>query len=286
MHLIKRRKIFYILSLLVILAGVVSLFVQGLNLGIDFKGGSILQYRLGDQALTEDVNKLVSSKDFVQSVSVQKSEGDFYIRTPELNQEQTEELTALLAEKYPEAQLLGAESVGATVGSELTRNAFLSLGLATLLMLVYISLRFEWTFGISAVIGVSHDVLVVLGLFSIFQWEIDSTFIAAILTVVGYSINDTIVIFDRIRERLRANRREGRAELVDISIMQTLNRSVNTVVTSLFPLVALFFLGGESIKIFVLVMLLGFIVGAYSSICVAGPVWYDINNARSSSSKG
>lgn len=286
MHLIKRRKIFYILSLLVILAGVVSLFVQGLNLGIDFKGGSILQYRLGDQALTEDVNKLVSSKDFVQSVSVQKSEGDFYIRTPELNQEQTEELTALLAEKYPEAQLLGAESVGATVGSELTRNAFLSLGLATLLMLVYISLRFEWTFGISAVIGVSHDVLVVLGLFSIFQWEIDSAFIAAILTVVGYSINDTIVIFDRIRERLRANRREGRAELVDISIMQTLNRSVNTVVTSLFPLVALFFLGGESIKIFVLVMLLGFIVGAYSSICVAGPVWYDINNARSSSSKG
>lgn len=286
MHLIKRRKIFYILSLLVILVGVVSLFVQGLNLGIDFKGGSILQYRLGDQALTEDVNKLVSSKDFVQSVSVQKSEGDFYIRTPELNQEQTEELTALLAEKYPEAQLLGAESVGATVGSELTRNAFLSLGLATLLMLVYISLRFEWTFGISAVIGVSHDVLVVLGLFSIFQWEIDSAFIAAILTVVGYSINDTIVIFDRIRERLRANRREGRAELVDISIMQTLNRSVNTVVTSLFPLVALFFLGGESIKIFVLVMLLGFIVGAYSSICVAGPVWYDINNARSSSSKG
>ena len=286
MHLIKRRKIFYILSLLVILASVVSLFVQGLNLGIDFKGGSILQYRLGDQALTEDVNKLVSSKDFVQSVSVQKSEGDFYIRTPELNQEQTEELTALLAEKYPEAQLLGAESVGATVGSELTRNAFLSLGLATLLMLVYISLRFEWTFGISAVIGVSHDVLVVLGLFSIFQWEIDSAFIAAILTVVGYSINDTIVIFDRIRERLRANRREGRAELVDISIMQTLNRSVNTVVTSLFPLVALFFLGGESIKIFVLVMLLGFIVGAYSSICVAGPVWYDINNARSSSSKG
>ena len=137
-----------------------------------------------------------------------------------------------------------------------------------------------------AEIGVSHDVLVVLGLFSIFQWEIDSAFIAAILTVVGYSINDTIVIFDRIRERLRANRREGRAELVDISIMQTLNRSVNTVVTSLFPLVALFFLGGESIKIFVLVMLLGFIVGAYSSICVAGPVWYDINNARSSSSKG
>jgi len=144
------------------------------------------------------------------------------------------------------------------------------------LMLVYISFRFEWTFGVAAVVALFHNVLIVLGIFSIFQWELDGAFIAAILTIVGYSINDTIVIFDRIRENLRLKTRDDLTTLLNKSIMQTMNRSVNTVLTVLFPLVTLYLFGGSTIKIFVLTMLIGFVVGAYSSIFIASPLYYDI----------
>ncbi|MCK9313534.1 MAG: protein translocase subunit SecF, partial [Methanocorpusculum sp.] len=147
-----------------------------------------------------------------------------------------------------------------------------------LAMLVYISLRFEWTFGVAAIVSEIHDVLFVLGLFSLFQWEINTPFIAALLTIVGYSINDTIVIFDRIRENLRMKRKEDYASLINRSIAQTLNRSINTVLTSLFALIALLVFGGGNIRYFILAMIIGFIIGAYSSIFVASPVWYDIKN--------
>jgi preprotein translocase subunit SecF len=213
---------------------------------------------------------------------IQQGETDFYIRTQELDQEQTAQVVDLLAAAYPEAELLAAESVGAAIGSELARNAFLSVLLAALLMLVYISIRFELSFGIAAVLGVLHNVLIVIGVFSFLQWEINAPFIAAILTVVGYSINDTIVIFDRIREQIKSNRRMNLEEAVDRSISATLNRSINTVMTSLFPLVALYVWGGESIENFVLVMIIGFVVGCYSSIFIASPLWYVL---KSSSSK-
>jgi preprotein translocase subunit SecF len=157
-----------------------------------------------------------------------------------------------LRNEYQEVEFMSAESVGATIGGELTRNALLALGIALVLMLLYITFRFELSFGIAAVIGIIHNVLVVLGAFSIFQWEISSAFIAAILTVIGYSINDTIVIFDRIRENMRNKRKEDYEELVNRSVRQTLNRSINTVLTSSFPLVALLIFGGATIKLFVL----------------------------------
>lgn len=278
MRIIERRKLFYIISLLIIIPGIISLFVQGLNLGIDFKGGSLLHYNITASATAPEVRTALSELDMSKGIEVQKSGNEFFIRTPELNQEQTREVTEKLTSEFKNVELLSAESVGATIGKEITRNAFLSVLIACVLILIYISIRFEFAFGVAAVLALLHDTLVVVGVFSLFQWEVNSTFIAAILTVLGYSINDTIVIFDRIRENLRFKRKEDRATLVNKSIMQTLNRSINTVLTTLLPLITLMLFGGGSIKMFVTTMLIGFLVGTYSSIFIASPLWYEMKN--------
>ena len=277
MQVIKRRKWFYILSLIVIIPGIISLMLQGLNLGIDFTGGSITHVKMPSEVTSADMRATISELG-LEKAEVQKSGDEFYLRTSQLTQEQTDELMQALRNEYQEVEFMSAESVGATIGGELTRNALLALGIALVLMLLYITFRFEFSFGIAAVIGLIHNVLVVLGAFSIFQWEISSAFIAAILTVIGYSINDTIVIFDRIRENMRNKRKEDYEELVNKSVGQTLNRSINTVLTSSFPLVALLVFGGATIKLFVLAMLIGFVAGAYSSICIASSTWFELKN--------
>jgi len=280
MQIIQKRKIFYLISLLIIIPGLISLFLQGLNLGIDFAGGSILHVKI-DAAVTAGEVRETLGKLALEKIEVQKSEDEFYIRSEELSQEETKQLLTKLEENFESVEFLSAESVGATIGSELTRNAILALLIAGALMLLYITVRFEWTFGVAAVVAILHNVLIVLGAFSIFQWEVSTAFIAAMLTVIGYSINDTIVIFDRVRENLRMQRKEKYMELLNRSIMQTLNRSINTVLTSAFILVALLILGGSTIKIFVLAMLIGFVVGAYSSIFIASPLWYEIKSHSS-----
>jgi preprotein translocase subunit SecF len=252
------------------------MFLQGFNLGIDFKGGSMLRYKVDAAVTAEQFKTAVEDLKLVKELSVQKSENEFYIRTEEINQEQTAKITAALKAKFKNVELQSAESVGATIGSELTWNALMAVGIALVLMLIYITFRFEWSFGVAAVLALFHDVLIVCGLFSLFQWEINSSFIAAILTVIGYSINDTIVIFDRVRENLRMKKKEELSNLLNKSILQTLNRSINTVLTVLMPLIALMLFGGATIKIFILTLLIGFLFGMYSSICVASPLYYEI----------
>ena len=274
---IKRRKVFYIISLLIIIPGLVSLVMNGLNLGIDFTGGSIVQVQMDPSVQSAQVRSALKEIG-MERADVSKSGNQFLIRTTELDQKQTRELLDTLESKFKNVEFLSAESVGASIGKELTNKAILAVIFAALAMLVYISLRFEWTFGVAAIVSEIHDILFVLGLFSLFQWEINTSFIAAILTVVGYSINDTIVIFDRIRENLRMKRKEDYANLVNRSITQSLNRSINTVLTSLFAMVALLVFGGGNIRYFILAMVIGFVVGCYSSIFVASPVWYDIKN--------
>lgn len=276
MLFIEKRKYFYIFSSILIIAGIISMFARGFNLGIDFKGGALLRYKMDSSITAAEVRTTVDSLKIVNQSSVQKSGDNFLIRTSEVDQTQTKQITDALKAKFKNVEYLSVDSVGATIGSELARNAILSVLIAMVLMLVYISFRFEWTFGLAAVLALFHDILIVCGLFSIFQWEIDSAFIAAILTIVGYSINDTIVIFDRVRENIRKKSKEDLAAMLDKSIMQTLNRSVNTVLTALFPLVTLYLFGGSTIKTFVLAMLIGFIFGCYSSICVASPIYYEI----------
>jgi preprotein translocase subunit SecF len=275
MQIIQRRKIYYVISLLLIIPGLISLFMQGLNLGIDYEGGSILHVRISAETPVKEVREAISGLEY-GSPEVQKSNDEFYIRTVELNQEQTKDLIQILTDKFGKVEFLSAESVGAVIGSELTRNALLSVFIAALLMLAYITVRFEWSFGVVAVLAIIHNVLIVLGAFSIFQWQINSAFIAAILTVVGYTINDTIVIFDRVRENMRFRRKEDYISLLNRSILQSFNRSINTVLTSAFALIALLLLGGETIKYFVAAMLIGFVVGAYSSIFIASPLWYEL----------
>jgi len=275
MQFIEKRKWFYIFSSILIIAGIVSMFMQGFNWGIDFTGGSLLRYKMESTITADQVRNTVNDLKLVKEVSVQKSGSEFYIRTNELNQEQTAKMTSGLKEKFKSVTLESAESVGATIGSELTRNALIAIGIALVLMLIYITFRFEFAFGLAAVLALFHDVLIVLGLFSIFQWEVSSYFVAAILTIVGYSINDTIVIFDRVRENLRSRKKEELNTLINRSIMQTLNRSVNTVLTVLMPLITLLLFGGSTIKVFVIALLIGFLFGMYSSICVASPFYYD-----------
>ncbi len=276
MQIIQKRKWFYIFSLILIVPGIISMFVQGFNLGIDFKGGTMLLYRIETPAETAAITQTVSDLQIVSEISVQQSGNEFYIRTSELNQEQTEQITAVLGSKYGTVTLMSAESVGATIGSELVRNAFLAVAIALVLMGIYITFRFEWNFGVAAVLSLAQVVLFVCGVFSIMQFEINGAFIAAILTIIGYSINDTIVIFDRVRENLRMKKKDPLDTLLNKSIMQTMNRSVNTVLTVLMPLIALLAFGGATIKIFVLAMLIGFVYGAYSSICIASPMYYEI----------
>ncbi|MEN6390569.1 MAG: protein translocase subunit SecF [Syntrophomonas sp.] len=276
MRLIEKRNIFYIISLILVAVSLVSLVTRGLNTGIDFKGGTVLQMNLGATATPASVRELLNGIS-MDKAEVQQSGDQYIIRTPELTQEQNGALIEALKAQYPGAEYLGADTVGAVIGKELVKNAIWAVLLGCLAMLVYISFRFEWKFGIAAIAAEFHDVIIVLGLFSIFQWEINSAFIAGILTVVGYSINDTIVIFDRIRENLKSRRKEDFAPLVNRSILQSLNRSINTVLTCVFALVALIVFGGVTIKYFVLAMLVGFVFGAYSSIFVASPIWYDLN---------
>jgi len=272
----KRRKITYCLSAVLVIASIIAFFVQGLNVGIDFKGGTVMQIRLSEQSSTEAIRNVLSEVGIGSGAEVQESEGDYYVRTEELTQEQMDQFMAALQETDPQAEMLSIDSVGAAIGSELTRNAIFSILIAAILMLIYISFRFELTYGIAAVIGILHNVIIVIGIFSVCQFEVNSSFIAGILTVVGYSINDTIVIFDRIRENVKLRRQNDLDVTVNQSVSQTLNRSINTVLTSLLPLLTLFFMGGSSLKYFVLVMILGFVIGCYSSIFVASQVWYDM----------
>ena len=279
---IKLRKYCYILSLIVIIAGFISLGVQGLNLGIDFAGGSLIELKFEQSVAVEDVRSVLDESGLPQDSMVQESEGNvIMIRTEDLSQEESTKLLQSMEEEFGSYDMLRNESVGPTVGKELRNNAILALVIAFVLMVVYIAIRFELLTGLAAVSGVVHVILITVGLVSIFRLDVDSTFIAALLTIVGYSINDTIVIFDRIRENMgKRKKNEPLDELVNTSVWQTLVRSVNTGVSVILALLALLIFGGTTLKTFVVVMLIGIVVGAYSSIFVSSPLWYDYRRLR------
>ena len=285
-NFISNRKIWYILSLLVILPGLFSIFIQGFNLGIDFTGGNLVEVRFEEGAVIEDVRNAVEDLGYGAATNVQSSGTDsFMLRTRELSEEESATLLSTLKETVGEVVLLRNDRVGPVIGKEITTNAILSLFIASVLMLIYITFRFEFKQGIAAIIAILHDVLIVLGVFSILQIEIDSTFVAAILTIIGYSINDTIVIFDRIRENLRLRKKgETLEHLVNVSLWQTIVRSLNTGMSVMFVLLALYFMGGVTLKYFVLAILIGIISGTYSSICNASPLWYDFKRMEQKAS--
>ncbi len=276
MDFIGKRKFWYILSLLVLIPGLISLMLQGLNLGIDFAGGTIAQVKFQQEVRIEDLRAELTNQGYGSSKIQEMDDGSYQIKTTYLEQEQQNQLVEGLQTSLGELELLRSEAVGATIGKELVQSGLLALGIAILLMIAYIAYRFELKFAIAGIIALFHDILIVVSVFSIFQLEVDSTFIAAVLTIFGYSINDKIVIFDRIRENLHKVKKAELLGVVNTSIKQSLTRSINTSVSTLILLVALFLFGGQTTKIFVLSLIIGIAVGAYSSIFFASPLWYDM----------
>nr|WP_242947927.1 protein translocase subunit SecF [Carboxydocella sp. ULO1] len=277
MHFVKTRLVWYIISLLIIVPGLVSLVWQGLNLGIDFTGGTLLELEYKQVPAIEQVRAALKEKG-LGNAGIQAAEGNrILIRTVALAEKDRDEVLKAIREKTGDFNLRREDKVGPVIGKELLRNALLALGIAIVLMIIYISWRFEFWSGLSAIAALLHDVLVVIGVFSLLQLEVDSAFVAAILTIIGYSINDTIVIFDRIRENLLKRRKDQEVgDVINSSIYQTFGRTINTVLTVVFVLVAMLIFGGETIYNFVLAMLIGVLSGTYSSICTASPLWFDL----------
>ncbi len=271
-----KRKIWYAISIVIIIAGIISLCVQGLNLGLDFTGGNIIQVQFEEDVEIDELRNVVNQ--YVDSTpTIQESDANNYIiRTQELSEENNEALLSDLENNFGNSEILRNEKIGAVIGSELISNAKWALLAAFVLMLIYITIRFKFNFAISAVVPLMHDVLVTVGLFSLLRVEVDSTFIAAILTILGYSINGTIVIFDRIRENMGKDHKAPFPDLVNKSINQTLGRSINTNLAVLILVVCLLILGGDSTKAFSLALLFGVIFGCYSSVFIAGPMLSDI----------
>lgn len=275
MDFIGKRKIWYALSLIVLLICVGSIIVQGLNFGVDFRGGTLLHLKFENKKISvEQLREGLQEFDLANS-QIQKSEDGFVLKTAELAQEKQEKVLESLEKKLGKFEVLRSEKVGPVIGKELRTAGLLALLIASILQIIYISFRFEFRFGLAAILALLHDVLITTGFFSLMQYEVDVTFIAAILTIIGYSINDTIVIFDRIRENLKFKRKEELAELTNKSINQSIVRSLSTSVAVIFVLVALIVLGGETTKYFSLAMLVGVIAGTYSSIFIASSLWFD-----------
>lgn len=277
---ISKRKIWYAISTIIILSGFVSLFIQGLNFGIDFTGGNIFQLQFEQTVTAEELRAAVS--EYVEATpTIQESEGNtFLIRTEAMNEEESTALLTNIEQNLSAFDILRNEHIGPVIGKELITNALIALSLALVLMLIYITVRFRFNFAVSAIVPLMHDTLVMIGLFSILQFEVDSTFVAAILTILGYSINSTIVIFDRIRENRELHPEQEFDALVNNSINQTLGRSINTSVAVLLLVVALFVLGGDTTRAFSLALVIGVIAGGYSSVFIAGSILSDVTRVR------
>lgn len=274
--IIGKRKIFYVISTVLLLAGVVSVLFQGLNLGIDFTSGNKMIVQFEQTVDIADLRTALNESGLEGSKIQELDDGSYVLKTSELTQDTEDALLKALEAKFGALEVLSSGLIGPSVGADLKKSAGIALLLAVILMLVYITFRFELHFGIAGILSLFHDVFVVVAVFSIFQLEVDSTFIAALLTIFGYSINDKIVVFDRIRENLVKVRKEELAGLVNNSIAQSFTRSVNTSVSTLILLLALLFFGGQTTRIFVLAMVIGVVAGTYSSLCIASPIWYDI----------
>jgi len=289
LHIIRNIKYYLSVSIVLVILSIVVFFAKGLNYGIDFTGGNLFQLKYNDKKITlteinENLDKLSEKLPQVNSNSrkVQISEdGTVILRVPELKEEDKKEVLNSLQE-------LGAfnldkeDKVGASIGDDLKKSAIYSLGIGAILIVLYITLRFEFSFAIGGILSLLHDIIIAVGFIALMGYEVDTPFIAAILTILGYSINDTIVIYDRIRENLkrRHNKNWTLEDCMDESVNQTAIRSLNTSITTLFSVIALLIFGGASLKTFIMTLLIGILAGTYSSIFIATPIVYILNKRK------
>ena len=289
LHIIRNIKYYLSVSIVLVVLSIIVFFTKGLNYGIDFTGGNLFQLKYNDKKVTlteinDNLDKLSEKLPQVNSNSrkVQISEdGTVILRVPELKEEDKKEVLNSLQE-------LGAfnldkeDKVGASIGDDLKKSAIYSLGIGAILIVLYITLRFEFSFAIGGILSLLHDIIIAVGFIALMGYEVDTPFIAAILTILGYSINDTIVIYDRIRENLkrRHNKNWTLEDCMDESVNQTAIRSLNTSITTLFSVIALLIFGGASLKTFIMTLLIGILAGTYSSIFVATPIVYLLNKRK------
>ena len=289
LHIIRNIKYYLSVSIILVVLSIVVFFAKGLNYGIDFTGGNLFQLKYKDKQITlteinENLDKLSEKLPQVNSNSrkVQISEdGTIILRVPELKEEDKKEILNSLQE-------LGAfnldkeDKVGASIGDDLKKSAIYSLGIGAILIVLYITLRFEFSFAIGGILSLLHDIIIAIGFIALMGYEVDTPFIAAILTILGYSINDTIVIYDRIRENLKRRHTKNWTleDCMDESVNQTAIRSLNTSITTLFSVIALLIFGGASLKTFIMTLLIGILAGTYSSIFIATPIVYILNKRK------
>ncbi|MBQ3465474.1 MAG: protein translocase subunit SecD [Firmicutes bacterium] len=281
-HFMDRRKIFYCISAGILIIGLGFGVIRGLNYGIDFTGGTMIQLDMGKQVKISEVDKAIKQFDLDPQIIYAGEDNDqIVIRTIQsLDKAGRAEVIEAINDEFGikgNDNVVAQEYFGPSVGKELRNNAILAIIISAICMMIYIRIRFrQWTFGGAAMLGVLHDVLIVISFYAIFGITVDNPFIAGILTVVGYSINDTIVIFDRIRENIRYMKRGTLKETIDQSITQTLGRSLMTSLTTIIVMVPIVIIAGESIREFVFPLMVGVLAGTYSSICVCSPVFFEL----------
>lgn len=283
MKIVENRLKFFAVSIVIILAGIVTMIVNGsagkgiFNFGIEFTGGTSMSVEIGEEFSNDDVTKIIEDVTGQKSPQVQKVIGtnSVSIKMQSIDGDTRTKLSESIKQKYQNAVIDSIVDVSATVSREMQMTAIKAVLIACICMLIYISIRFkDIRAGGSAIVALVHDVLVVMTCYVVFRIPVDNAFIAVLLTILGYSINSTIVIFDRIRENTPKYRKNQTAEKINKSISQTLGRSINTTLTTLFTIGAIYILGVQSIKDFSLPMIVGIIAGAYSSIFISANIWY------------
>ena len=279
----KFYKLFNLVSFSLIIISILLLFFKGLNYGVDFKGGTLIELRANDNQINifKLRQSLLNMKLGDVSVKQFGNQNDYLIKfekkndnNPNFIQEIKEDLTKSIG---PGFNFRRVENVGPKVSAELLKSGIIAIGLSLAAMLLYIWIRFEWQFSLGAILALLHDVIITLGVFSLFNFEINLSIVAAVLTIVGYSMNDTVVIFDRVRENLKKFSDIKIFDLTNISINETLSRTIITSITTLLALLSIYFLGGEILKGFSLAMILGVVFGTYSSIYIANPILVLLN---------
>ena len=277
MMIMNKTKIWFGLSIAIITMGLIMGMINGLNMGIDFTGGTMMQFNLGQEIKVDEIKDVIA--DFALDADIihaGQDKHEIIIKTKaDLNNNERQEIFNAFKEKYnlADEDFLLAEQFGPTIGEEIRNKALLSIAIAALGMLAYITFRFEVKFGVAAIVALLHDIFIVLSIYAIFRIPVNSSFVAAILTIVGYSINDTIVVFDRIRENVKFMKKATFEEIADTSINQTIARSINTSFTTLLSIITLYVLGVDAIRQFALPLIAGIATGTYSSIFIASPVW-------------
>jgi len=292
LQFIPKKKVFFVFSALLVLVSVGLFTIKGLNYGIDFKGGIMIEVRTPEAAPIGDMRSRLSALGLGE-VALQEfgQPTDVLIRIQRQAGGEAAQQVAVAKVKEalgPEVQYRRTEFVGPKVSEELFLDGLMAVSFAILAMLVYIWFRFEWQFGLGAVTALVHDVLTTIGLFAVLDLEFNLSTVAAILTIAGYSINDTVVVYDRVRENLRKFKKLPLSDLLNDSINQTLSRTLMTSLTTLLALLSLYFLGGEVIRDFSFAMIWGVLIGTYSSICLAVPVllYLNIRRGRGGEPKG